>query len=286
MTKFLRLTWTIFFSILISGAGVLFADCPEGARPTTDEEKQQYLTSMEALTASLPSAPDGWHLEPVKVLVGAPASICKGSQPLPAVDATYISLNQQKQNEEFNRDYEARINTLRQLSPGEQKEADTLYRQGSDLGYKSIAELKNKNQSESDRLRAEANKAYAASKAIQTAHLEKVFPQIRALQEEQRAQFVSPEVRVHLIASDLAQDQKTSKTESVRIEGLAKAYYTPDKTLAISLGATPDGQPMWAQILGDRKETEAIARLFGDAANKRVLVKSQPGPERQKNGCR
>ena len=94
--------------------------------------------------------------------------------------------------QERNREYETRIDALRKLSPEEQKEADTLYHQGSDLGYKSIAELKNKNQAESDRLRAEANKAYAASTAIQQAHLEKVLPQIRVLQDEQQAATVSP----------------------------------------------------------------------------------------------
>ena len=270
MSKILRLTWTIFFSILMSGAGILFADCPEGARPTTEAEQQQYVANLQALKVALPNAPEGWQLEPMKFLPGAPAGVCKDSKPVAAVDATYVSLTQRKKNAEHDREYEARINTLRKLSPEEQKEADTLYRQGSVLGYKSIAELKNKNQAESDRLRGEANKAYAASRAIQSAHLEKVLPQIRALQDEQRAQFVLPDVRVHLIVRDLAQDHKTLRTESVQIPGLAKAYYTPDKTLAISFGVAPDGQPVWIQIQGDRSQAETIARLFGNAGARGV----------------
>lgn len=85
--------------------------------------------------------------------------MCKGSKPVAAIDATYVSLTGRKLNEERNRDYEARIDAIPKLSPEDQREADTLYHRGTDLDYKSIAELKNKNQAESDRLRAEVNKA-------------------------------------------------------------------------------------------------------------------------------
>jgi hypothetical protein len=270
MRFILRLTWTITFSILISGAGILFADCPEGSRATTDAEQRNYVTDMQSLKAALPNPPEGWELQPVKSFPGAPTSVCKGSKAVPAIDATYVSLLEKKQNEERDRQYESRISALQKLSPEEQEEKDRLYHQGSDLGYKSIAALKNKDQAESDRLRAEANKAYAASKAIQQAHLEKVSSQIRAIQDEQRDAYVSPEVRVHLIvrdlAPDLAQNQKTVKTEAARIDGISRAYYTPDKTLTISLGSAPDGQPVWAEIRGDRKQAENIARLFGHPA--------------------
>jgi len=273
MTKFvLRLTWTVVYSILISGAGILFADCPEGVRVTTESEQQSYSAKMQLLKEAIPNAPDGWELQPVKFMTAAPTSVCKGSEPVAAVDATYISLTDRRQNEERDRQYQVRIDALRKLSPEEQKEADTLYHQGSDLGYKSITELKNKNQAEADRLRAEANKAYAASKAIQQAHLEKVFSQISAIDGEKRTAYVNPEVRVQLIVRDLAQDQKTVKKEPIQIDGVSKAYYTAEKTLAVSLGASSDGKPVWAQIQGDRKQAETVARLFGQPATKKVLA--------------
>ena len=268
----LRIIWTIVYSLLISGAGILFADCPEGARSTTESEQQSYSANMQSLKSAIPNAPEGWELQPVKFLGVAPSSVCKGSELVAAVDATYVSLAERKQNEERGLQYEARIDALRKLSPEEQKEADALYRKGSDLGYKSIAELKNKNQPEADRLRAEANKAYAASKAIQHAHLETIFPQIRAIEDEKRAAYVNPEVRVHLIVRDLARDQQTVKKEPVQIEGVNKAYYTPEKTLAISLGLSSDGKPVWAQIQGDRKQAETVARLFGQPATKKILA--------------
>jgi len=273
MTKLiLRITWTIVYTLLISGAGILFADCPEGARSTTEAEQQVYLSSVQALRAAIPNAPEGWELQPVKMFANAPSSVCKGSKPVASVDATYISAAERKQNEERSRQYDARIEALRKLSPEEQKEADTLYHQGSDLGYKSIAELKNKNQAEADRLRAEANKAYAASKAIQRAHMDKVFPQISAIEDEKRAAYVNPEVHVHLIVRDVVQDQKAVKSEPVQLEGVTRAYYTPDKTLSISVGTSADGQPVWAQIQGDRKQAETIARLFGHSDSKRAVA--------------
>jgi hypothetical protein len=273
MTKFvLRISWTIVYSILFSGAGILFADCPEGVRPTTAPEQQGYVANTQALKTALPGAPEGWELQPVKTFPNAPTSVCKGSKPVAAVDATYISVADRKQNDERSRQFEARIDALRKLSPDEQKEADTLYHQGSDLGYKSIAKLKNKNQAEADRLRAEANKAYAASKAIQKAHLDRVYPQISAIEDEKRAAHVNPEVHVHLIVRDLAQDQKTVKIEPVQIEGVGKAYYTPDKTLSVSLGSSADGQPVWAQIQGDRKQAETVARLFGHSGAKGAVA--------------
>lgn len=272
---FLRVTWTIVYSILILGAGILFADCPEGARATTEAEQQNYSANMQALKAAIPNAPEGWELQPVKFFATAPTSVCKGSKPVAAIDATYVSLMERKQNEERDHQYQARIDALRKLPPEEQKEADTLYHQGSDLGYTSIAALKNKDQAEADRLRAEANKVYAASKAIQQAHLEKVFPQIRAIEDEKRATYVSPEVKVHVIVRDLAQEQKTLKTEPVQIEGIGKAYYTPDKTLAVSLGTSGDGQPVWAQIQGDRKQAETVARLFGRSVAGKGTVASR-----------
>lgn len=273
MTKLvLRIVWTIVYTLLISGAGILFADCPEGARSTTEAEKQVYLANIQTLKAEIPNAPDGWELQPMKTFPNAPTSVCNGSKPVAAIDATYVSVTDRKQNEERSRQYDARIEALRKLSPEEQKEADSLYHQGSDLGYKSIAELKNKNQAEADRLRAEANKAYAASKAIQRAHMDKVFPQISAIDDEKRGAYVNPEVHVHLIVRDVAQDQKTVKTQPVQLEGVGKAYYTPDKTLSVSLGVSADGQPVWAQIQGDRKQAETIARLFGHSDSKRAVA--------------
>ena len=83
---------------------------------------------------------------------------------------------------------------------------------------------------------------------------------------------------------DLAQDQKTVKTESAQIEGFAKAYYTPDKTLAILLGTSPMGSPYGSKFraTGSRRRSwrvcSAIPRTRGllraGKRNQKVCKKS------------
>ncbi len=238
------------------------ADCPEGVRPTTATEQQKYLATVSAFKAALPASVPGWdgHFDPL--FSTAPSSVCKGSALIAGYDATFSSLEQRQKNQDLDRLYEAKVDALRKLPPEEQKQADDKYHQGSQLGYKSIAELKNKNQAEADRLRAEATKMYAASKAIQTAHTDKVFPQIKALLDEKQAAWVSPDVKVHLVGRDMSAERKAAKSEAVQIEG-ASAYFAPDKALLVPLGAGPDGQPVWARLEGDRTNTQAIAKLLG-----------------------
>ena len=57
--KLLRFSLKVLFCILLSGAGILFADCPEGTRPTTAAEQQHYEANMQALKASTPRR-SGW----------------------------------------------------------------------------------------------------------------------------------------------------------------------------------------------------------------------------------
>ena len=236
------------------------ADCPEGVRPTTAVEQEKYLATMTALKAAVPATVAGWEVHLNPLFTTAPSSVCKGSPLIAGYDATYTSVEQRQKNQESDRQYQARIDALQKLSPEEQQEADDLYHQGSQFGYQSIAAVKNKDQAEADRLRTEANKMYAASKAIRQAHLEKVYLQITAIDHEKQAANVSPEVRVHLVGRDLAADRKAEKSESVQIEGMAASYFAPDKALVVSLGTGPDGQPVWGRLEGDRNHVQTIAR--------------------------
>lgn len=251
---------TLLVAGILAPPVLSFADCPEGVRPTTAVEQQKYLAAMTALKAALPATVPGYQVQFGQFFTTAPSSVCKGSPLTAGYDATYTSVEQRKKNQEIDQQYEARIEAVRKLSPEEQKQADDLYNQGKALGYQSIAALKNKDQAESDRLRAEANKKYAESKAIQQGHLEKVFPQMKAIEDEKQAAYVSPEVKVHLVGRDLAADRNSPKSEAVHIEGAPAAYFAPDKALVVSLGTSPGGQPVWARLEGDRTNAETIAR--------------------------
>lgn len=252
----------------------VWADCPEGARSTTPDEQRTYLAEMAALKAALPAAPTGWQVDGPALLATGPTMVCKGSKAVAGYDATYTSLEIRKQNQEREKQFESRMNALRVLPPDKQKEADDLYRQGSQLGYKSIAELKNKNQAEADRLRAEANKLYAESKAIRAAHLDSVSAQIRAVGDEQRASYVNPDVRVHLLVREEAGDWNASGSERAEIAGISKAYFVPDHALILFLGRVAAGHPAWARLEGNRAAMEGIARLFSQSGAKELSAKS------------
>ena len=239
-----------------------FADCPEGVRPTTSAEQEKYLATISALKAAMPATVSGWEVRLGQSFTTAPSSVCKGSPLVAGYDATYTSVEQRQKNQETDRQFQARIDALRKLSPEEQKQADDLYQQGKQLGYQSIAALKNKDQAESDRLRAEANKMYAASKAIQQAHLDKVVPQMKAIEDEKQAAYVNPEVQVHLVGRDLGSDRKGTKTESVQIEDAKASYFTPEKKLVLALNPGSEGQPVWAQLEGDRNQVQTIAKAL------------------------
>lgn len=255
------------------------ADCPEGVRPTTAVEQQKYLSSISAFKAALPPSVSDWNAHFDPVFTAAPTSVCKGTALTAGYDAIYSSLEQRQKNQELERQYDARVEELRKLSPEEQKQADDFYHQGSELGYKAVVELKNKNQPEADRLRAEANKMYAASKAIQAAHLDKVDAQMQALMKEKQATYVSPEVKVHLVGRDLSAEKKGSKTEPVQIAGKPNAYFAAGQTLLVLLGTGPDGQPVWARLEGERTNVQAIARAISPVSREG----SSTGPLQSRN---
>ena len=141
---------------------LLFADCPEGVRPTTAAEQSEYLALLPVLRNALPASPAGLQVKADPLFTTAPNSVCKGSPLVASYGATYTFTDQADRNQASAREHEARIQALQKLSPEEQKQADDLYHQGSQLGYRSIAEQKNHNQAEADRLRHEE---------IGTAHL-------------------------------------------------------------------------------------------------------------------
>lgn len=276
MSKTTTAVKAVFCVLVLAPPILMWADCPEGARSTTAEEQKTYLAEMAALKAALPAAPAGWQVDAPALFTAGPSMVCKGLKVVAGYDATYTSLEIRKQNQEREKQFEARIEALRQLPPDKQKEADDLYRQGSQLGYKSIAELRNKNQAEADRLRAEANNLYAESKAIRAAHLDSVSAQIQAVSDEQRASYVNPDVKVHLLVREEGGDWNASGSERAQIPGITKAYYAPDHSLILFLGGVADGHPAWVRLEGSRNATESVARLFSQSGARNMTASSAP----------
>lgn len=250
---------------------VLRADCPDGARDTTEAERQEYMRILNTLKV-VPPAPAGWKLQTSRSNeIQAPMSVCKG--PMKSVnpyEVTYVSMEQEKRNDQYGRENNARIAALRKLPPDEQKQFDEFNRQGMQLSGQSGAARRNKNIAEADRLLKEAKEFYAKSRAIQQAHAEKIAPEIRAIQGDY-SKYGNPAVQVQLAVDNL--DTKAdSGAEKVEIPGVSLAFFDQKNALVMSFGRDAAGHNIRARLEGDRERVLTIAPLFGNSSL-RALVK-------------
>ena len=249
----------------------LRADCPDGARPTTEAERQEYMRVLDSLKV-VPPAPAGWRLQTSRSNeTKAPMSVCKG--PMKSVnpyEATYVSMEQEKRNQQYGRENNARIAALRKLPPDEQKQFDDFNRQGMQLSGQSGAARRSKNLAEADRLLKEAKESYAKSRAIQQAHAEKVAPEIRAIQED-HGKYGNPAVQVQLAVDNL-DTKPDSRAEKVEIPGVSLAFFDRRNALVMSFGRDAGGRNIRARLEGDRERVLTIARLFSNSSL-RALVK-------------
>jgi hypothetical protein len=262
---------SILTTFLIAPA-VLRADCPDGTRPTTEAERQEYMRILNTLK-DVPSAPVGWKLRTPRFNeTKAPMTVCKGPmQSVNPYEVTYVSTEQEKLNEQYRREKNARIAALRKLSPDEQKQFDDFNRQGMQLSAQSSAARRNKNPAEADRLLKEAKEFYGKSRAIQQAHAEKVAPEIRAT-EGDRSTYGNPEVRVQLAVDN--QDIKAdSGAEKVEIPGVSLAFFDRQNRLVMSFGRDAAGHNIRARLEGDRERVLTIARLFTNSSLRALVTK-------------
>ncbi len=271
MNRFCQcLAGSVLIAFLIVPA-VLRADCPEGGRATTAAERQDYVRTLDALKA-VPAAPAGWQLQNRGAGPSvAPEFACKSLKLVfePYV-VTYVSLEQEKRNEQGRREMNARIAAMRKLPPEEQKQADDFTRQGMQLSGQSAAARKS-NPAEADRLRAQAKESYAKSAAIHQAHRLKTEPQIRAL-EFDRSSYGNPEVRVHLTVDDLP-TAASRGSEKVQIPGVPQAYFDQRKDLVMSLGRDAAGRNIHVWLEGDRERVLTIARLLAESSLRTLAAK-------------
>jgi hypothetical protein len=251
---------------------VLRADCPDGTRATTEAERQEYLRILNTLNA-VPPAPEGWKLRTSRSNeTKAPMTVCKGPmQSVNPYEVTYVSTEQEKLNEQYRRENNARIAALRKLSPDEQKQFDDFNRQGMQLSGQSGAARRNQNPSEADRLLKEAKEFYAKSRAIQQAHADKVAPEIRAI-EGDRSKYGNPEVQVQLAIDNLP-TAVDSGAEKVEIPGVSLAFFDRQNALVMSFGRDTAGHNIRARLEGDRERVLTIARLFTNSSMRTLVIK-------------
>jgi len=259
-------------TLLIVPAG-LRADCPSGSRTTSDAERQAYMAALNALKA-VPPAPAGWQLQLPKFgYTEAPAYTCKGLNLTAEYEVTYISIEQQRLNEQRYGESNARISALEKLSPEEQKQIADFTRQGSQLGYQARTAQKNKNPEEAARLSDQAGEFYAKAKAIRQAHMEKVGSQVRAIRDDYYANQVKPEVKDHLVVDDKPIVASGSGVEKVQLAGVPLAFFDRHQSLVMSFGRDAAGRNIRVEIQGFRELVLTVGRLFSESSLRTLAAK-------------
>jgi hypothetical protein len=132
--------------------------------------------------------------------------------------------------------------------------------------------LKNKNADEAARLREEANKKYAQSKAIKQAYLQEVGPKMTEIMNADQAAYLGPEVQAHIVVLDPAESPNT-KAEAVQIPGLQSAFFDRNKTLMLSFGRDASGGAIWVELQGSREQVMTVANLFANSKLRNLAAK-------------
>ncbi len=258
-------------SIFWMSPAVLRADCPSGARDTTEAERQEYIRTLNAVKA-VPAAPAGWQLQtPRYAPDAAPTYVCKGLKlTIQPYAVTYVSLEQQELNAREQREKNARMDALRTLPPDQQKQADDFTRQGMQLSGQS-AKARKTDPAEATRLLAQAKEFYAKSAAIHQAHRDKTGPQIRAIDSE-RGNYRNPDVKVNLAVDDLPVIAN-SRSEKVQIPGVLLAFFNERTDLVMSFGRDAAGRNVRLWLEGDRERVLTIARLLAGSSLRALAAK-------------
>ncbi len=273
MNRFQQYLAAIVLSTVLIFPTVLRADCPDGGRVTSEAERQAYMAALNSLK-DVPPAPAGWQLQLPKFgYIEAPTNTCKGLKLRAEYEVTYVSTEQQRLNAQRYSEGNARIAALEKLSPEEQSQVAEFTRQGSQLGYQARTAQKNKNSDEAARLFGQANEFYKKAKAIRQAHIEKVAPQVKAIQDDYYATQVKPEVKVHLVADDEPIVASGTGAEKVQITGVPLAFFDRYKSLVMSFGRDAAGRNVRVEIQGVREFVLTVGRLFSESSLRALAAK-------------
>ncbi len=265
MNRFRQYLTATLLGTLLTVPAVLRADCPDGSRTTSDAERQAYIAALNALK-DVPAAPAGWQLQAPRFgSIEAPAYTCKGLKLTAEYEVTYISSEQQRLNQQRYSESNARIAALEKLSLEEQNQVADFTRQGNQLFYQARTAQKNKNTEEAARLNNQGSEFYAKGKAIRQAHMEKVAPQVKAIQDDYYATQVKPEVKVHLVMDDAPLAVSGSGVEKVQIAGVPLAFFDRYGNLVMSLGRDAAGRNIRVEIKGVRELALTVGSLFSES---------------------
>lgn len=161
--------WTLIF---VFGVTAAFADCPEGARSTTEAERAQYSAAMKKLEALVPAAPAGWKVDapPVYPLAN---STCKGVVfKSYSYTVTYTNLNRVADNNRRVEEMGRQVAELRKMPADKAAEMAELSKQSRAL------------QRERPKVRAAGDQAAIADLEARIKDLDRRYAAIRRAHED------------------------------------------------------------------------------------------------------
>lgn len=258
MTKAICCFW-------IAGTSFVFADCPDGARNTTEAEQAFYTATVEKLAALVPPAPAGWELNKPPVYK-ASSSVCKGSdlsQVSYSVSYRWVdgSKEQNKRAEEMRK----QVAELRRLPEDKAGEISELAKHSRALRREWTKARAEKNTAEAERLEKEFKALDAKGAGIRRAYEESVQPEIMRLTnawmegEKGKTYLVNLSLSVNAPAAEAARKpgQVIQTADGAEIlVGAPKP--APGKFKVQNITARWKGEPSQTQLLAAALDSSAV----------------------------
>lgn len=248
---------TLTLCLLLTGAATAaFADCPDGARNTTEAEQAFYSATVEKLAAMIPAAPAGWELQKPPVYK-ASSSVCKGSDMSRVVySVTYRWVDGSKEQNKRTEEMQKKVSELRKLPVEKAAEISELARQSRALRREWTKARAEKNTAEAERLEKEFKALDAKGAGITRAHEESVQPELLKITnsflegEKGKTYFVSLALSVNETGAETASKPGALTRNRNGVEILyGQAKPVPGKLKVQSVTARWTGDPAQAELL-------------------------------------
>ncbi|HYI93718.1 MAG TPA: hypothetical protein VEX68_09255 [Bryobacteraceae bacterium] len=263
-----------FFTLAVLFVMPSLADCIDGSRDTTEEEKQFYVRTMDAVKAALPAAPAGWTLED-RTRISAPGSVCTGSGKLPlrgSYEVRFFSKDAIAKLDAIEAEHRKRLAALKQLPADKQAEYDEVARTSRDLD-RQARKLMSTDKEQALKLAEQSKEMTKKAHEIRQAHLASIAPQIDALSKEQyeATKDVWTEVRLKVNVNGFNFEVPTG-AETAELAKANVALRSPKKTL-LAYGA-------WNRLGAGYKPVYSAGSTTR-VANVMVEAIGDPGPAAQ-----
>ncbi len=279
-----------FLFLALTGMAA-WADCVDGARNTTDAEKQFYTETHAALKALIPAAPAGWKLQDNSTkIVGAPGSVCLGSKAPMRVtyEVRYYWQDAIADLNQKGKEFDKKIADLRQLPADKQKEFDDLGRASRDLERES-RKLKATDPAAAEQKMTESKEIWKKAREIRDTHVNSVMPQIQALTRERTElnASVNTEVRLTINVNGFNLGAPEGG-EKMSVAGAALAMRGPKKTVvgfgpwtlqgrdikaAYPAGETTKVRTATIEVTGEPKQIEPLLEAMNTASLQSMIVR-------------